>query len=108
MYEKFHNDRLINDRSLGNRKSDNKNKNKKKKKKKKKNNNNNVRSTWTRRPVSRSNNNVVHYFHQDVLRSDVLLVGWLVGWFIRSFIDVFVSAFMCSLLCFWGRISRNS
>jgi len=40
MCEKFHNDRLRNDRALGNVKSDN-NKNKQKKKKKK-----NVRGTW--------------------------------------------------------------
>jgi len=45
MCEKFHNDRLKNDRSLGNGKSDNNNKKK---------NNNNVRSAW--RPVPGSKN----------------------------------------------------
>jgi len=64
MCEKFHNDRLRNDRALGNGKSDNKKKKKKNKKNKNKNNNNNnnnddgggggVRGTW--RPVSGSNN----------------------------------------------------
>jgi len=44
MCEKFHNDRLRNDRALGNRKSDNKKKKKK----------NNVGSAW--RPVSGSKN----------------------------------------------------
>jgi len=48
MCEKFHDDRLRNDRSLGNRKSDN-NKN---------NNKNNVRSAW--RPVSGSENTGKH------------------------------------------------
>jgi len=48
MCEKFHNDRLRNDRSLGNGKSDNNNKN-----------NNNVCSVW--KPVSESKN--VHSSH---------------------------------------------
>jgi len=47
MCEKFHNDRLRNDRALGNGKSDNN---------KKKNKKNNVCSAW--RPVPRSNKKV--------------------------------------------------
>ena len=49
MYEEFYNDRLRNDRSLGNGKSDKK---KKKKKNNSNNDNNNVRSAW--RPVTGS------------------------------------------------------